>query len=271
MDEYIQRVTSRAGPTAEPLDLVDAAAAVARELADAGDAVLDRFVLEAHRAGHSWTQIGERLGMTRQAARQRFGTARVRPLDDDGVEVLPRLAECLDAARAEAAADGVGPVDTDYLLLGLLHVGVAANALDRLGVTRARVRDAIGATAAPVTGADESELSAEAERALANTRATAAERGQGYVGTEHLLFCLATDPGSRAHRVLQHLGVDTAAVKRELDDLVPARPKLIRRRRRGRACSFCDRSASTGTRLVAGTGACICADCARQAVAVSAS
>lgn len=183
--------------------------------------------------------------------------------------MLPRLGACLDAARS-AADDGCDLVDTQHLLLGLLHMGVAASALDRLGVTRQRVRDAIKTLFPPAHRQSRNttpELADDAQRALAGARTVAAERDHGYLGTGHLLYCLTADPGSQAHRVLAHLDIDTAAVKHELAGLVSLRHRLRpRRRNRPRTCSFCGKPASPDTRLVAEPGVCICANCAHQAV-----
>jgi ATP-dependent Clp protease ATP-binding subunit ClpA len=183
---------------------------------------------QARRAGRSWTEIGERLGVSKQAARKRFPDP-----SPSGVEIVvrPRLDACLDQARRAAQEQGSGEVDTQHLLLGLLHVGVAAAALDRLGVGRDQVRT----TAEQLFGGPPVHrssavpaLSEEAECALAKARTVAREHGHGHLGTEHLLVVLATDPGSHAGRVLTALGVSAAEVKRELE------PVLCRARRRRR-------------------------------------
>ena len=49
----------------------------ARELAAASDAALQQAVDRARAAGHSWREVGDVLGTSRQAAFQRFG----RPVD----------------------------------------------------------------------------------------------------------------------------------------------------------------------------------------------
>lgn len=54
-----------------------AAVAAAKELARSVDAALRDTVLDARTAGHTWQEIGDVLGTTRQAAFQRFG----RPVD----------------------------------------------------------------------------------------------------------------------------------------------------------------------------------------------
>src|SRR5262249_60369728 len=56
----------------EPLALLDTAVAVAAAAGEAADGMVDHFVGAARAAGLSWTAIGERLGGSKQAARQRF-------------------------------------------------------------------------------------------------------------------------------------------------------------------------------------------------------
>ena len=86
--------------------------------------------------------------------------------------------------------------------------------------------------------------------------------GLDQVGTEHLLAALALDPGSRARRVLSHLGVSIAAIKKGLDGYVG--PGKQRRRRRGKAdlaCSFCGKGQKQVKKLIAGPGVYICDEC----------
>jgi len=53
-------------------------------------AMLSSAVSAARGAGHSWDAVGQTLGMSRQAAQQRFGTATM-DVDDDGTEPTRRL------------------------------------------------------------------------------------------------------------------------------------------------------------------------------------
>lgn len=59
------------------LALVVSSAAAEREAA----ALLQRSVISARSAGVSWARIGSRLGMSRQAAQQRFGARAEEPAD----------------------------------------------------------------------------------------------------------------------------------------------------------------------------------------------
>lgn len=250
------------GPGA--LDRVERALGVSRELTSAADELIDRFVGEARAAGCSWTEIGQQIGVSKQAARQRFAE-RQPPARIDDLELKPRLLACLKAAEREASADGATEVGTHHQLIGLFHEGVAAATLERLGlqaeVVRAAARELFPAGDQPV----ERPLpeSDEARDAVRGAAALARRAGFGYVGTEHLLGALALDPGSQARRVLGEIGVSIPAIKKELECYVG--PSRRRRRRRGKAgdltCSFCGKSAASDLRLIAGPGVYICAEC----------
>jgi ClpX C4-type zinc finger protein/ClpA/ClpB-like protein len=253
-----------------PLDRVEAAMAVGEELASGGDELIGRFVAEARDAGCSWTEIGERMGVSKQAARQRFARLPATPAAAGlvpGGRLAPkgRLLACLQAAGREAAADGAGEIGTHHLLVGLFEEGVAAAILEKLGVRAAAVR-AAARELFPSAGGP-SELpppeSAEARDAICGAEALARRGGCGYVGTEHLLGALALDPGSRARRVLVSLQVSIPGIKKELECYIS--PARQRRRRGGKAaagaCSFCGKPAGAGLRLVAGPGVHICGEC----------
>jgi hypothetical protein len=64
--------------------IVDAAAKLdrARQKVAVADADLRAAVTQARRAGASWSDVGEVLGVTRQSAQQRFGRVTV-PLDQE--------------------------------------------------------------------------------------------------------------------------------------------------------------------------------------------
>jgi hypothetical protein len=248
-----------------PLDRVEAALTVSEELASCADELIGQFVGEARRAGCSWTELGQRMGVSKQAARQRFGD-RLLVERTEGLEWRPRLLACLEAAGREAAADGAAEVGTHHQLIGLFHEGVAAVVLEKLGVradaVRAATRELFPGGGEGLPGERPGPESAEAREAVQRAAAIAQQADRGYVGTEHLLAALALDPGSRARRVLGHLGVSTAAIKKELDCYVG--PGKRRRRKRGKAdlaCSFCGKSQKQVKKLVAGPGVYICDEC----------
>jgi ClpX C4-type zinc finger/Clp amino terminal domain, pathogenicity island component len=246
-----------------PLDRIEAALAVSEELTSGADELIGHFVAEARRAGCSWTEIGQRIGVSKQAARQRF--AQPPAAGRVALEPKPRLLACLEAAGREAAADGATEVGTHHQLIGLFHEGVAAAILERIGVradaVRTAARELFPGQGPPAQWPPPE--SAEARDAVQGAAVLARRGGCGYVGTEHLLAALALDPGSRARRVLGKLGVSIPAIKKELECYIS--PRQRRRRRRGTtaglSCSFCGKPRTSDLRLVAGPGVYICAEC----------
>jgi hypothetical protein len=113
-DPLASRVRDTAGRLADELAGAGAplaAMAAARELSAASGEALQEAVDRARAAGHSWREIGDVLGTTRQAAFQRFG----HPVDPRtgapmSTDVLPGSADraaaiitCLTEARWEDA------------------------------------------------------------------------------------------------------------------------------------------------------------------------
>jgi ATP-dependent Clp protease ATP-binding subunit ClpA len=270
----IDAVSAQAG-SGDPLVLLETAITVAAETGATADAMVEHYVAAARAAELSWTVIGDRLGVTRQAARQRFAH-RVdsgASISAERSAVAPRLAACLEAAQSAADADDSVP-GTQHLLLGLLHAGVAAGVLDKAGVTREKIRAAAARLFEPALVTDDAGRSRRvvgdggAESALAIAARMAARRGQSEVRTEHLLLELAIDDGASSRRVLNDLGVDIAQVKKELNQMLPPFPRRTRGKKprkgtcdpRDRSCSFCG-SADPARPMVTGPGVWICANC----------
>ena len=258
---------------AGPLPRVEAALALAEELTAGADELIGYFVAEARSDGCSWTEVGQRLGVTKQAARQRFAVPSP-SLEMGGAELRPRLRACLAAAEREAADEQAAEVGTHHQLVGLFHEGVAAAVLENLGLSagavRAAAREMFPGGGRPGSGhsgtpsGQPPPSSLEALEALRRAGALSRRAGSDCVGTEHLLAAIALDPGSRARRVLGHVGLDTGALKRELECYVGG-PR--RRRRRGKveslSCSFCGKRRGPELRTVAGPGVMICEECVR--------
>jgi len=246
-----------------PLDRVEAALTVSEELASCADELIGQFVEEARRAGCSWTEIGQRIGVSKQAARERFADPRRRA--PQSWRLSAPCGGCMEAAEREAAADGAAEVGTHHQLIGLFHEGVAAAVLEELGVradaVRAAARELFPGGRGP-PGERSALVSAEAVEAMQRAGAIAQQAGREEVGTEHLLAALALDPGSRARRVLSHLGVEIAAIEKELDCYVgPGKRRRRKRRKVDLACSFCGKGQKQAKKLVAGPGVYICDEC----------
>jgi hypothetical protein len=230
----------------------------------------------------SWTDIGARLGVSKQAARQRFADTAVAGALPFAARPAARLQACLDQAGEEARADGAAEIGTQHLLAGLFTEGVAAAILERVGVHAHATRDAAhrlfgppadktpSGQTPPMSAEATCALDAAAHNAAINAAINAASGERPELRTEHLLAVLALDPGSRARRVLNDLGVDIAAIKRELQCYItvnPARPARWWKRRPSTqpGCSFCGRTDTGPGQLVNGPGVAICTACVAMA------
>ncbi|MGW7544006.1 ClpX C4-type zinc finger protein [Streptomyces sp. NPDC054770] len=278
VEQLIAAAHARAGSDDE-LALLDAVIAVTRDLSAQADAAVDQVVREVRAAGHSWTVIGERLGVSRQAARQRYADRVERLTKAPPAVGLIRgrdLESGLSAALAAAETDGLAEAGTEHLLFGLLTDGVAAAALEQLGVTREKIREAsrrLFDYPAGTARTGQAAFSGEAKAALATAEQLATERTPScapvVVNTPQLLAVIATNPGSRARRVLNDLGVDVADIKRLLHCYINVPRTVFGRRTRHKRrpedssarCSFCGKPGNDERRLVAGPDVWICADC----------
>ena len=268
-DRQLISAVHNAAASASPLDRLTAASVKSAHLSADADELIDHFVAEARAAGISWTEIGERLGVTKQAVRERF----VDRVDVSGRErFMPRLRRCVSAAGDLALQHGAVEIGTAHLLLALAgNDGVACNTLDRLGAAPGRLAPALGAHLGTGTPAfAQPPESREFIAALRSASVFAFERGHDYVGTEHVLFVLASDPSGQSERVLAQLDIRLADIKRELARCLTIKAtKTHRVRRRAQCrCSFC--GATDTASLVHGPGVWICRTCARIAVDVTA-
>ena len=73
LDELVAYVRDE-HPDGDVLGHVATAVAVSERLGELADHLIGHFVDEARRAGASWTDIGQSMGVTKQAAQKRFVT-----------------------------------------------------------------------------------------------------------------------------------------------------------------------------------------------------
>ena len=222
LQDVIQRVEAEAD---QPLGRLQTASTLVRELAEIGDAALGYFVDQARHGGHSWSEIGEALGVSKQAAQQKQ-TVRL------SLGLNPQtFARFTDRARAVVAASepiarklGHGYIGTEHLLLALYQQpeGVAAQILVDAGVPAHKAEEAVARQVGAPSVVPEGKLpfTPRAMAVYSGALASAVEMGHNYIGTEHLLVGLARGPGV-AQDVLAEFGLTEA-------NLVPkVRTKLV--------------------------------------------
>ena len=210
LQELIDTVKADA-PSADPLDRLATASTTVAELEAVGDSVLSHFVDQCRRSGRSWSEISTALGVSKQAAHKRFS-----PATASLERWTPRAQSALRAAAEAARTFGHDYIGTEHLLFGLFEPagGIAAQILDELGFTRAKVEEQILAVA-PRAAATATDLpyTLGAAEALGRTVSVALGLGHNYIGTEHLLLALFGGPDELGSKILANGGANYDGVK----------------------------------------------------------
>jgi hypothetical protein len=187
---------------------------------------LDTFertqVSRALRRGASFGDVARALGISRQAAHRRYRDLPDESESDGRILVTSEARAVVDLARKEASALGAATVGTEHLLLGILRFEdprIAA-ALRDLGIDLGSVRANAQGTLVngSLNGVPEGErgISPHARAVFELSLREAVRRGDGYIGVEHLLIATVCAGEGGAHRTLEALGVDPAALVRRV-------------------------------------------------------
>jgi len=227
---------------AAPLEQLAVAVGLAETFRERADEVVDHFVQAARAAGCSWTEIGRVLGVSKQAAQQRFVTVAPTPEEAWPAGLDEGAGTAFASAASEARALGHYYVRPEHLLLSLLAQPeeLAARALAELGVTpeavRARVLERLPPSA-PRPGGSLG-VAPQTKRLLELARTLAKRLGHRCARTEHVLLA-AVSPAlkSPAENVLANCGADATRVCEQLASMLeieaPELAARMRPRRRG--------------------------------------
>jgi hypothetical protein len=201
--------------TADPLAQLSTATATATELARSGDDLIGHFVDRCRQAGHSWAEISDALGVSRQAAHKRFSGGEP-PME----RFTLRAREAYQAATTEARALGHPFIGTEHILLGLFtpSTSIAAHLLEGAGLTHDAVVEQVVATV-PRGTADGSTVPAHTPRALSVLGAvlsSALSLGHNYIGTEHILLGLHREPQGVGAQILVAAGLDPETTRAQV-------------------------------------------------------
>ena len=214
LDDLLDLVrTSSAGD--DPLEHLAGAVLLAEGLGELADHLVGHFVDQARRSGASWTDIGRSLGVSKQAAQQRFVARAVVDAEafTDGrfSRFTPRVREAVVRSAGHARDAGAASVGPVHVLLGLLDdpSSLAVRALEAAGAPAASLRARVAS--AQVSARQERDehlpFTAPAKLLLDRTLREALRLGHNYVGTEHVLLALLDDEGP-AGAALREAGVE---------------------------------------------------------------
>ena len=193
-------------PAADAVSKVTEAQQRARTLTGIGDQLVDHFVSKARESGASWSQLGDALGVSKQAAQQRWV-----PGEANFSRFTKRARHVVVLAQEKARELRHGQVDTEHLLLGLIaeEEGIGGRVVIGVAGSRAAAEEAVLAaltpgtekppTHIPFTQANKTVLRATLDEALG--------MGHNYIGTEHILLGLLKVDEGRAAEALHRLGV----------------------------------------------------------------
>ena len=135
-------------------------------------------------------------------------------------------------AQEEARLLNHSYIGTEHILLGLIHEadGVAAIALERLGISleavRERVQGIIGEGDVAPTG--HIPFTPRAKKVLELSLREALQLGHNYIGTEHILLGLIREGEGVGAHVLVNLGADLSAVRQEVIQVLGGVPGSAR-------------------------------------------
>src|SRR2546425_6758609 len=132
-----------------------------------------------------------------------------------------RAKRVLALAQDEAIRFNHNYIGTEPLLLGLVREGegVAARALDSLGIELSKVRTAVELTIGrgkATTSPSEITLSPRTKKVIELAIDEARELGHSHVGTEHLLLGLVREGEGIASGVLESLGVTLEKIRHQV-------------------------------------------------------
>jgi len=135
-----------------------------------------------------------------------------------------RARRVLVLAQEEARLLNHNFIGTEHILLGLIHEGegVAAKALESLGISleavREKVEETIGPAGTATTGSPP--FTPRAKKVLELSLREALQLGHNYIGTEHMLLGLVREGEGVAAQVLVSLGADLSRVRQQVIQLL---------------------------------------------------
>ena len=139
-------------------------------------------------------------------------------------ERFPQARRVVVLAEEEARLRNDNYIGSEHILLGLIREadGVAAKALESLGISRDAVRRQVEEIIGPGRYAPSGRIpfTPRAKKVLELSLPEAVRLGHSYVGTEHILLGLIREDDCLAALVLVQLGADLSRVRQQVIQLV---------------------------------------------------
>jgi hypothetical protein len=222
-----------AGRGADPLARVEAACQAAADLDEVADHLVGHFVDEARAAGFTWTQIGEHIGVTKQAARKRFAPRDVPDKISDTTardnvfgRYTDRARHVIVLAQENARHHGHPFISTEHILLGICQEDhdIGAKAIEASAVRVTDLQAAITTRLAPASTHLQGHIpfAHEGKKTLELAARASLLLGHDQIGTGHLLLGLIEEGTGLAAQVLTEAGVTAERAQAEIVRLLGA-------------------------------------------------
>ncbi len=221
LDDLIDVIKQR-HPDGDPLEQLSDAVTLGQHLGELADHLIGHFVDRARHSGASWTEIGQSMGVTKQAAQKRFvpkdhGT----PPEAD----MKMFARYDDAARKtlvgaqqlamQAGHDHIGP---EHLILTMLsdtsRGSAALTAVAPYEAVVAGLTKRFPSTGMPSAGPVP--FSAQGKKALELAHRESLRLGHEHIGTEHLVLGVLELGEGEVVALLTEAGATKAGVEAAL-------------------------------------------------------
>ena len=214
-------------PGADPLQSLTDAIIVSGRITDLADDLVGHFVELAREAGATWAEIGDCMGVSKQAVQKRFRGGPRRPGGPTGFFVT-RLEENARTVVRRAVAHvhelGSAEVGTEHFVLGIIDdpESRASRAIVAAGLSLDDVRAAATPPRSGVTPRrriGHVPFSSASKKVLElSLREAIRDRGSRRIDTGHILLAILREKQSPGAQALIELGLDLRTIAASLEE-----------------------------------------------------
>lgn len=194
------------------LALLTTAAGIAGQLQALADDLVEDYVEHCRMHGHSWTDVGAALGVTRQAVQQRFHA----PHKRYGPETMTAgLRQAMTHVKRSAVQHRNNYIGTEHLLWGLTaEDNTATRLLRTAGASPDDIHQAVGdrLSMGASQAAERIAWTPYSRKAIAIAEEHSQQNGAPLIDCHHLLHGLARTGRGVAATVLADAGLDLSAL-----------------------------------------------------------
>ncbi|RSM83855.1 Clp protease [Kibdelosporangium aridum] len=220
-------------PNGDPLKRLTDAVLIAQHLGELADHLIGHFVDRARHSGASWTEIGQSMGVTKQAAQKRFTSNAPEQLDvSQFARFTDKARVATVAAQKEAERLKHAEIAPGHILLGLYAApdALAARAITSLGGKAETIIAAVTPKLGPAVDNPPSPhipFSGQSKKVLELTVREALRFGHNYVGTEHILLGLVALDDEVIKATFAESGVPIGKIEEAVVSVLPQEPPAM--------------------------------------------